>query len=148
KTGLHARPATYFIELAKGFQSAIRVRHGDSVADGKSLISLLQLGIERGATIHVSAQGPDAAAALDALQVAVASGLGDEEEQPAPIAVSDGPIWVPQAAGVSIAGISASGGLAIGPLRQHVRQTIVVSDRADDPAAEGERLQYALHAAQ
>jgi multiphosphoryl transfer protein len=49
---------------------------------------------------------------------------------------------------VSITGISASGGLAIGPLRQHVQQAIVVSDHPSDPVTEGERLQYALHAAQ
>src|SRR5579859_273832 len=46
KTGFHARPATNFVDLAKSFRSDIKVRHGDEVANGKSLISLLQLGIE------------------------------------------------------------------------------------------------------
>lgn len=43
-TGLHARPATTFVELAKQFGADIKVRHNSEVANGKSLISLLQLG--------------------------------------------------------------------------------------------------------
>ena len=42
--GLHARPATALVNLAKSFQATIRVRLGDRVADAKSLISLLKLG--------------------------------------------------------------------------------------------------------
>src|SRR6266704_5648395 len=72
KTGLHARPAATFVDLAKRFQADVKVRHDDAVANGKSLISLLQLGVEHGATVRVSAQGSDAAAALDALQSAIA----------------------------------------------------------------------------
>src|SRR6266567_3519722 len=52
KTGLHARPAANFVTLAKRFQADIKVRHGDAVANGKSLISLLQLGVEHGATVR------------------------------------------------------------------------------------------------
>ncbi len=85
KTGLHARPAATFVDLAKRFQADIRVRHDDSVANGKSLISLLQLGVEHGAAVRVSAHGPDATTALDALQGAIAVGLGDEPEEQLPL---------------------------------------------------------------
>lgn len=44
KTGFHARPATAFVDLARQFDADILVRHGQQSADGKSLISLLQLG--------------------------------------------------------------------------------------------------------
>src|SRR5438876_6619854 len=150
KTGLHARPAATFVDLAKRFQADINVRHGDAVANGKSLISLLQLGVEHGATVRVSAQGSDAAAALDALQSAIAVGLGDEpEEQLPPAPGRDGQGWVPQAAGATIAGIPASGGLAIGPVRTYQQQSaLVVTDHAGDPISEGDQLQQALHAAQ
>ncbi|MBP1694523.1 MAG: phosphoenolpyruvate-protein phosphotransferase, partial [Chloroflexi bacterium] len=47
-TGLHARPATVFASLAKEFTSEVRVRYGDKVSSGKSLASLLKLGIEGG----------------------------------------------------------------------------------------------------
>src|SRR5438094_5112189 len=75
KTGLHARPAATFVDLAKRFQANIKVRHDNTVANGKSLLSMLQLGAENGAAIRVSAEGPDAETALNTLQKAIASGL-------------------------------------------------------------------------
>ncbi len=150
KTGLHARPAATFVDLAKRFQADIKVRHGDSVAQGKSLISLLQLGVEHGASVRVSAQGPDAASALGALKSAIAVGLGDEPEEQLPPAPANGTQgWVAHAAGATIAGVPASGGLAIGPVRQYAQQSaIVVEDHPGDPISEGDRLQNALNAAQ
>ncbi len=150
KTGLHARPAATFVDISKRFQSDVLVRHGDAVAKGKSLISLLQLGIEHGETIRVSAQGPDADKVLAALKSAIAVGLGDEpEEQLPPTPVSSTSGWTPQAAGATFAGIPASGGLAIGPVRQYMQQSaIVVEDHSGDPTTEGTRLQAALDAAQ
>lgn len=149
KTGLHARPAATFVELAKRFQASIRVRHGAQVADGKSLISLLQLGAEAGAAIRVSAEGPDASAALDALKAAIAAGLGDEpeESQPAPAGAALQE-WVPQAVGAVFPGIAASGGLAVGPVRPYKQQVLVVTDRPGTPAVEGEQFQQTLTAAQ
>lgn len=78
KHGLHARPATVFVRLAKQFQAAIRVRLGERVADGKSLLSLLQLGAECGTTLYLSAEGADATAALTTLRDAIQAGLEDE----------------------------------------------------------------------
>jgi len=80
-SGLHARPATAFAEIAKGFAADIRVRHGDKVANGKSLMSLLQLGADEGSQIRIMARGTDAATALQALKAAVAEGLEEEEEE-------------------------------------------------------------------
>jgi multiphosphoryl transfer protein len=150
KTGLHARPAATFVDLAKRFQANIKVRHDDSIANGKSLISLLQLGVEHGATVRVSAEGADAAAALDALKAAIAVGLGDEPEEQLPPAPGGGiQGWMPQAAGATIVGIPASGGLAIGPVRRYMQQSaIVVADHPSDPITEGDQLQNALDAAQ
>ena len=149
KTGLHARPAATFVDLAKHFQADIKVRHDTSAANGKSLISLLQLGVEHGAAIRVSAQGPDATGALDALQAAIAVGLGDEPEEqlpPAPGSSVQG--WVPRDAAATIVGIAASSGLAIGPIRQLTQQSVVVADHPSDPVTEGNQLQQALTAAQ
>ncbi len=149
KTGLHARPAATFVDVAKRFQADVRVRRDGNVANGKSLLSLLQLGVEHGTTIRVSAQGADALASLNALKAAIAVGLGDEPEEqlpPVPGASTQG--WVPQAAVTTIAGIPASGGLAIGPIRQYTHRPIVVTDQPGDPVAEGNKLQNALNAAQ
>src|SRR5947209_2256536 len=150
KTGLHARPAATFVDMAKRFQANIKVRNGNTVANGKRLLSLLQLGAEHGATIRVSAEGPDAEAALNALQKGIASGLGDEpEEQLPPAPTSNGQGWTPQAAGATFVGVPASGGLIIGPTHQYKQQaSLVVEDHANDPLTEGDRLPSALNAAQ
>src|SRR5947209_2251944 len=150
KTGLHARPAATFVDLAKRFKANIKVRHDNTVANGKSLLSLLQLGAEHGATIRVSAEGADAEAALTALQKGIASGLGDEpEEQLPPAPTSNGQVWTPQAAGATFVGVPASGGLTIGPTHQYKQQaSLVVEDHANDPLTEGDRLPSALNAAQ
>ena len=148
-TGLHARPASVFVDLVKGFQAEINVRYGNEIANGKSLISLLQLGVIPGSTIRVSAQGPDATAALNALRAAIASGLGDEPEQlqrPASATITQG--WMPQAAGETFSGVSASGGLAIGVTCQYKSRTLIVEDEPGDPFTEGNRFQAALNAAQ
>lgn len=149
KTGLHARPATTFVNLAKQFQAEVRVRHGNDVANGKSLISLLQLGIERGASIRVSAQGADAETALQRLKQAIDEGLEDEGEEPQPASISGRDLgWRPQQVGSTVTGITASEGLAVGPTRQYARRAIVVEDTPGDPSVEGDRLQQAMDAAQ
>jgi len=148
KTGLHARPASVFVNLAKGFQADIKVRYGAEVASGKSLISLLQLGATPGSTIRVSAQGTDAAAALAALRAAIASGLGDEPEQEQPASASITQGWMPRAAAETLNGVSASSGLAVGVTRQHKPRTIMVEDKPGDPLTEGNRFQEALNIAQ
>jgi phosphotransferase system HPr (HPr) family protein len=81
-TGLHARPASVFVSLAKEFRSDIRVYHDGKTANGKSMVSMLRLGVERGGVITITADGPDSAKAIETLQNAVAGGLGEEEEAP------------------------------------------------------------------
>ena len=56
--GLHARPATTLVDIAKGFESIVRIRREDRVGDAKSLIAILNLGVDSGATIRVMADGP------------------------------------------------------------------------------------------
>ena len=144
--GLHARPATAFVEIAKQFQSEIRVRHVSKLANGKSLVSLLKLGADERASIRIMARGVDEDAALQALAAAVRNGLEDEDESghAAPEAGS-GPILT--LSGNAIAGISASPGLAIGPLRHFRREKIVVAVTANDPAREEIRLRQSIEAA-
>ena len=146
--GLHARPATALVELAKSFQATVRVRHGDKVADAKSLIALLKLGIESGATMRVMAEGPDAGRALKALKAAIESGLEDEAEAAAEAATPV--IGLRQAIrfeGRTTLGISASPGLALDPIRQLRRGKIVVEATARDPAAEMKKLDRAMETA-
>jgi phosphocarrier protein FPr len=144
--GLHARPATAFVEIAKQFQSEIRVRHVSKVANGKSLVSLLKLGADPRASIRIMARGADEDAALRALEAAVRRGLEDEAESGhGAVAGRTGDALAFEAA--PVAGIAASPGLAIGPLRHFRREKIVVAVTAADPAREEIRLRQAIEAA-
>jgi phosphoenolpyruvate-protein phosphotransferase len=140
--GLHARPATALVDIAKGFESTIRIRRGDRAGDAKSLIAILNLGVDSGSTIRVMADGPDAEDALTALRSAIAAGL--EEEAEAAAAPSAPAI---QWEGRTVSGIAASPGIAIGPIRQLQRGRIVVAATAQDPSAEIKKLDRALEAA-
>src|SRR5207302_8593409 len=126
-TGLHARPATMVVEVASRFASEIRVQHDGRAANGKSLASLLKLGVESGQPIQILAVGADADAALIALREAVESGLGDEDT-PEQIATSER-LWAPLASSRAIVGVPGSPGLAIGPLAQFKHTRVVVTDK-------------------
>ena len=144
--GLHARPATAFVNLAKTFESDIRVRHGDQIANGKSLISLLKLGVEQGNTIRIMAQGADADRALHALKTAVEVGLEEEEE---PVSESSfAPLPELDLDAAAIAGVSASPGLAIAPIFRFQRSQLVFSETTTNPEAEIQRLRQAITIAQ
>jgi phosphocarrier protein len=73
--GLHARAAARFVRTAGGFSSQIRVARGARVIDGKSILGLLLLGAARGSEIVVTAEGPDEAAAIEALCALAARGF-------------------------------------------------------------------------
>jgi len=79
-SGLHARPAALFVRTAGGYHSRIRVRNvtrGTGDVDGKSIISVLTLGVSRGHRIGISAEGEDEESAIDGLRAAVDGGLGE-----------------------------------------------------------------------
>ena len=67
KSGLHARPATLWVQTASRFQSTIRLKKGDREVDGKSLLAILSLGVPGGGTVQLSINGPDEASAAEAL---------------------------------------------------------------------------------
>jgi phosphotransferase system HPr (HPr) family protein len=66
-SGLHARPAARFVQVASRFNSRIVVRFADREADAKSLVALLGLTIRPSSQIALVADGSDAEAALTAL---------------------------------------------------------------------------------
>jgi phosphotransferase system HPr (HPr) family protein len=70
---LHARPAANFVRTAMGFAADVQVAAGDREVDAKSLLSVLALGAKGGTELRLTASGPDAAAALDALSDCIAT---------------------------------------------------------------------------
>ncbi len=77
--GLHARAAAKFVHMATRYESQIRVGRENRVMDGKSIMGILLLAAARGTTLTISADGPDEAAAVDALCQLVSSGFGEEQ---------------------------------------------------------------------
>ena len=59
QVGLHARPATFFIQKANEFKSSIWVEKEDRKVNAKSLLGVLSLGITKGTTINIVADGVD-----------------------------------------------------------------------------------------
>lgn len=82
------------------------MRAGTEAADGKNMLSLLQLGVVGGDEIVVSASGDDADAALEALYTAVTAGLDDEEEEES-TAVTGSLDWQPTGAKQTVEGVAA-----------------------------------------
>ena len=74
-SGLHARPATFFIQKANSFRSTIWVEKEDRRVNAKSLLGVLSRGIAKGMTITLIADGQDEQAALDGLSELIDSGF-------------------------------------------------------------------------
>ena len=77
QVGLHARPATFFIQKANEFKSSIWVEKNERKVNAKSLLGVLSLGISGGASIKIIADGVDEKDALAALVALVDSGFAD-----------------------------------------------------------------------
>jgi len=160
-TGLHARPAKFFVNLAKQFQSDIRVMHGEKKANAKSMISMLTLGAERGSRISVVVDGEDEELAAAQLEAAIQAGLGEETqfEKQGPVTEkisedkdgktrSQSPPATSSITDNMIKGIPAAPGLAIGPLFQLKRSELtIVEEESGSPSEEQARLQGAIEKA-
>ena len=77
QVGLHARPATFFIQKANEFKSLITIAKDERKVNAKSLLGVLSLGITKGTSVIISADGSDEQEAIDALGVLVMSNFAD-----------------------------------------------------------------------
>ena len=73
QVGLHARPATYFIQKANEYKSSIWVEKDERKVNAKSLLGVLSLGITKGTSINIIADGSDEEDAVNTLVNLVAS---------------------------------------------------------------------------
>lgn len=73
QVGLHARPATFFIQKANEYKSSIWVESADRKVNAKSLLGVLSLGITKGLTITIIAEGPDEESAVNDLVSLISS---------------------------------------------------------------------------
>ena len=77
QVGLHARPATFFIQKANEFTSSIWISKDERKVNAKSLLGVLSLGITRGISVTLTADGSDEDAAIEALTSLVASNFAE-----------------------------------------------------------------------
>ena len=77
QVGLHARPATFFIQKANEFKSSIWVEKEERRVNAKSLLGVLSLGIVKGTAITLIAEGVDEAAAVNTLAELVESNCAE-----------------------------------------------------------------------
>ncbi len=75
--GLHARPATFFIQKANSYKASIWVEKDDRRVNAKSLLGVLSLGIIKGMTVTLIADGADENEALDGLSELITTGFED-----------------------------------------------------------------------
>ena len=78
--GLHARPATFFVQKANCFKCSIWVEKEDCRVNAKSLLGVLSLGISNGTEITLIADGADEAAAVEGLASLVESRFGEGQQ--------------------------------------------------------------------
>jgi len=77
--GLHARASAKFVKLASSFESEVQVMRDGVTVDARSIMGLLMLGAGIGCTIEVTAQGPDADKAIEALSDLVARKFDEDQ---------------------------------------------------------------------
>lgn len=80
-TGLHARPASAFVNCAKSFSSKLTIRRTDGTSakmdNAKSMVTLLASAFACGTCVEIAGDGPDEVEAVDALVALVQSGFGE-----------------------------------------------------------------------
>ncbi|MEQ8800238.1 MAG: HPr family phosphocarrier protein [Salinisphaeraceae bacterium] len=79
RLGLHARAASKFVQTAAGFDADLKVSKDGREVSGKSIMGIMMLAAARGSRILVRADGPDAKAAVDALEELVRDRFGEGE---------------------------------------------------------------------
>ncbi len=77
QVGLHARPATFFIQKSNEFKSSIWIEKEDRKVNAKSLLGVLSLGITKGTEVKIIADGVDEEEAINALEALIDSNFSD-----------------------------------------------------------------------
>ena len=78
KTGIHARPASVFVQTAAKFKSKVQIKAKGKSVDAKSILMIMSMGLVKGTEITIAADGEDEAAAVQALKDLVVSKFGEE----------------------------------------------------------------------
>ena len=75
--GLHARPATFFIQKANSYKASLWIEKDDRRVNAKSLLGVLSMGIVKGTVVTIIADGEEEAVAVEGLVELISNGLND-----------------------------------------------------------------------
>ncbi len=78
KTGIHARPASVFVQKASSFKSKVQLKAKGKTVDAKSILMIMSMGLVKGTEITICADGPDEKDAVAALKALVDAKFGEE----------------------------------------------------------------------
>lgn len=137
--GFHARPASLFVDLSNKFDCEVQLEFDGKSANGKSVASILKLGITGKSTFIVSTKGSDEDKALEALTKLVNSGMGEELEEEIETTISKRAYQ-----GLLIEGIPAAPGMAIGPVVVLNEDSIEINKEGSSAHEERKKLREAL----
>lgn len=76
--GLHARPAAQFVQKAASFKSKVRVSGNNKVADGKSILAVMGMGLKQNNELMVTAEGPDEVKCIEELRELIIGNFGEK----------------------------------------------------------------------
>lgn len=79
ETGIHARPASLFVQTASKFKSKIQLKAKGKVVDAKSILMLMSMGLVKGTEITLAADGSDEAEAVQTLKELVDNKFGEND---------------------------------------------------------------------
>ena len=143
--GLHARPAARIAACAKAFDARVHLHLGDHRAEATSLVAMMGLGLTTGQELGLSASGPQAAQALDALEALIADGLEDADGEPArPTVVRSPSVEHNDDGELILSGVTASPGLAVGRVVRLRQAEIMVATDGRDATEDARALDTAL----
>ena len=78
EAGIHARPASIFVQTATKFKSKVQIKAKGKTVDAKSILMIMSMGLVKGTELTICADGPDEADAVKTLKDLVASKFGEE----------------------------------------------------------------------
>ncbi len=139
--GLHLRPASQIVAITRCYTASIVVAYQGKQADARSPLARRPLGVPAGGAVSIAADGPDAEAALDAIQRVFAKQHDATVLHGRPAARQE------PAVGARLVAVCASPGIAAGPVFQMRRARYPIPDRSEGAAVEGRLLERAIGAA-
>ncbi|MBQ9442065.1 MAG: HPr family phosphocarrier protein [Selenomonadaceae bacterium] len=78
KTGIHARPASLFVQTASKFKSKVQIKAKGKTVDAKSILMIMSMGLVKGTEVTLAADGPDEADAVKTLKELIDNKFGEE----------------------------------------------------------------------